>query len=443
MESREKKGKGTPIALLPLFVFLLLYLGVGTYLSMKGVENAFYQLPAPIAASIGIIAAFIISKGSIDERVKKFVKGAGDENVIMMCLIYLLAGAFALITKNMGGVNSTVNLGLTFVPSWFLLPGIFIISSFMSLAIGTSMGTLGALLPIGVGLANKTPISTPLILGTMIGGAMFGDNLSIISDTTIAATKTQGVSMKDKFRTNSYIAIPAALITIIILYFLGTTGTLTGSYPFNIVEVIPYIVVLITAILGVNVFIVLFIGIILSGTIGIFQGDLTPLTLAQTSYEGFTSMTKVFYLSILAGGLASMIREEGGLKYIINLITNKVKGTKGAEIGIGALVSATDICTANNTVSIIITGPLAKDIAKKNNVDPKRSASILDIFSAAWQGILPYGAQVLLAGSIAGISPIKIIPHVYYVYILLAAAILAIHYNYPKQTKQTKTKKQK
>ncbi|ACB86019.1 Na+/H+ antiporter NhaC family protein [Natranaerobius thermophilus] len=429
MDQKEIKPNGW--ALIPLFVFLFLYLGVGLFLTYLGVEMAFYEFPAPIAALIGIVVAVFMARGTIDERIKTFINGAGEEGIVIMCMIYLLAGAFSAVVEGMGGVESTVNLGLTMVPARLLLPGLFLISAFISLAMGTSMGTIGAVAPIAVGLGPEIGVSMPVMMGIVIGGAMFGDNLSIISDTTIAATQTQGVKMKDKFKMNFLIVLPAAIISLIILLFVGDVAALDGDYPFEIIKVLPYIFVLVFALMGVNVFVVLFLGLVLAGLIGVVYGDFTALELSQAAYQGFTDMNEVFFLSLFAGGLAAMIRKEGGLAFLVDQISRRVKTRKGAELGIGALSAAADICTANNTVAIIISGPLAKNIALENGVDLRRSASMLDIFASVTQGMLPYGAQILLAGSLAGISPLTIIPNLHYNFLMLGCVLLAIYLGIP------------
>jgi len=431
----KEMDKGNPVALIPLFVFLVLYLGMGIYFSMQGVEMAFYQFPAPIAALVGIVVAFLMGSGSMEERVSSFVKGAGENNVIIMCMIYLLAGAFSTVSQAVGGVDATVNLGLSIIPSQFLLPGLFLIAAFIATAMGTSMGTIGAVVPIAVGIASKAALPLPLTIGAVIGGAMFGDNLSIISDTTIAATQTQGVEMRDKFKMNLLIVLPAAILTLVFLFFSGETAVQASQYSYELIKVVPYIAVLFFALIGVNVFMVLFGGMLLSGLIGIVFGDFTFIAMAQEAYAGFNSMTEVFFLSMFAGGLAAMIRKEGGLQYLIYTISSKIKSSKGAELGIAALVSVTDVCTANNTVAIIISGPLAKNIAIENNVDLRRSASLLDIFACVWQGIIPYGAQILLAGSLAKISPIQIIPNLHYNFLVLLAGLLAIYFAFPSAEK--------
>ncbi|MBU5438371.1 Na+/H+ antiporter NhaC family protein [Tissierella sp. MSJ-40] len=424
----EKRGNG--IALLPFLIFVFVYLVSGIILQTKGIEMAFYQFPAPVAASIGIVFAFILTKGSLDEKFNVFIKGCGDDNIIIMCIIYLLAGAFSAVSNAMGGVESTVNLGLTLIPAKFITVGIFIIAAFISISTGTSVGTIVAIGPIAVQLVEKAGLNLPLVLGALVGGAMFGDNLSIISDTTIAATRTQGVSMKDKFRANIGFALPAALVTIVLLLIFGKPVTIPESqeYAFNIIKVIPYIFVLVAAIAGMNVFVVLTGGIIISGAIGLGYGSFKGLEFVQHIYSGFTGMFDIFLLSLLTGGLANMVSNGGGLDWLLYRINKKVKGKKSAELGISALVFLTDAATANNTVAIIVSGQLAKEISKEHNVDPRKTASLLDTFSCIMQGLIPYGAQLLIAGSFTNglVSPVQIVPYVWYCFILVIFAILSI-----------------
>lgn len=424
--------KGNPVALLPLVVFLALFLGSGIYFNAKGVDFAFYQLPAPVAAVVGIIVAFMIGKGSMDEKMDTFVSGVGESNIIIMCIIYLLAGGFSAVASAMGGVDSTVNFGLSIIPPSLILPGLFVIAAFVATAMGTSMGTISAVAPIAVDMAIKAQLPLAVAVGAVVGGAMFGDNLSMISDTTIAATRTQGCEMRDKFIMNFMIALPAAIITIIVMIIFGTSGQIPAELEYSLMKIIPYIAVLVLALMGMNVFLVLIIGIVLGGVIGLIDGSFTLIAFSQTIYEGFTSMQEVFILSLLIGGLAALISKEGGIDYLLNAISSKIKSTKGAELGIAALVSVADICTANNTVAIVITGPMAKQIADENGVDPRRSASMLDIFSCIWQGIIPYGAQLLLAGQLSGMSPLQIIPKLYYTYLLAVMGLLAIAFGFPK-----------
>ncbi|QCX33326.1 Na+/H+ antiporter NhaC family protein [Caloramator sp. E03] len=417
-------------ALIPFIIFILIYLGSGIILQQKGVELAFYQLPAPVAAFVGIIFAFIILNGTIDEKFDTFIKGCGNPNIIIMCIIYLLAGAFAVVSKSIGGVDSTVNLGLTYIPANYIVAGLFIITCFISLSTGTSVGSIVAVGPIAVGLAQKAGLSLPLTLASVLGGAMFGDNLSVISDTTIAATRTQGCEMRDKFRLNLLIALPAAIITFILLLIFGRPETLPymQTYEFNIIKVLPYIFVLVMSISGINVFIVLTAGIVLSGVIGLYYGNLTILTLCQQIFEGFKGMIDIFLLSMLTGGLAEMISKDGGIQYLLTKIQKFMKGRKSAEIGIAALVSLTDAAVANNTVAIIINGEIAKKVSSKFKVDPRRTASLLDIFSCIMQGIIPYGAQMLILLSFAkgAVSPFQVIPLAWYIHILFISTIISI-----------------
>lgn len=427
-----------PVALLPLVVFLALFLGSGIYFNIKGVDMAFYQFPSPIAALIGIIVAFIIGKGTIEEKMDTFVAGVGESNIIIMCIIYLLAGGFSAVASAMGGVESTVNFGLSIIPPSLVLPGIFIIAAFVATAMGTSMGTIAAVAPIAVETAAKANLPLAIAIGAVVGGAMFGDNLSMISDTTIAATKTQGCEMKDKFIMNLLIAAPAAILSIIIMIIFGVSGEIPANLDYSVLKIIPYIAVLGLALAGVNVFVVLILGTVLAGGIGLADGSFTFLSFSQTVYEGFGSMQEIFILSLLIGGLAAMITKEGGINSLLDFINSKIRGKRGAELGIGALVSIADICTANNTVAIVITGPMAKEIADKNGVDPRRSASILDIFSCIWQGIIPHGAQLLLAGSISGLSPLQIIPKLYYPFLLGIITLAAIYFDFPKVAPKTR-----
>lgn len=431
------KTKGNFTGLIPFLVFVGLYLGSGIILDSMGVELAFYQLPAPIAIFPGIVVAFLLFRGSIKEKFETFLEGCGHQDIITMCIIYLLAGGFAIVSKSMGGVDSTVNLGLTYVPSHYIAPGLFVIAGFISTATGTSVGSIVSLAPIAVGLAEKSGVSMSLVLAALMGGAMFGDNLSIISDTTIAATRTQGVDMKDKFKVNIKIAAPAAILTLILLIIFGRPEIApeTEVYAFNIIKVLPYIFVLTLSLIGINVFVVLTAGIALSGAIGLFYGDFTWLGYAKEIYNGFTGMTEIFLLSLLTGGLASLVTKAGGVDWIMSAIERRIKGVKSAQIGMALLVTLTDMTVANNTVAIIINGPIAKTISDKYGVDPKKSASVLDIFSCIAQGAIPYGAQMLIMLSFAGgkVSPFDIIPLLWYQMILGVFTVIYIFYN-PKES---------
>jgi Na+/H+ antiporter len=433
MEKNLKK-EGSGIALIPFVLFIAIYLGAGLTMQAQGVEMAFYQFPSVVAIFIAVLVAFCIGKGTINEKFSIFAKGAADENVLTMLMIYILAGAFSTVAKAMGGVDATVNLGLSAVPVQFLAAGVFVISAFLGLATGTSMGTIGAVVPIALGVADKGGLSLPLVMAACVGGAMFGDNLSMISDTTIAATRTQGCELRDKFRVNFFIALPAAVATTVLLLIFGRPDTLVplGELSFSFIKVLPYLAVLILALVGMNVFLVLTIGIFAAGIIGIAYGDLTLFTFAQNIWTGFTSMNEVFFLSLFCGGLASLTTYYGGITWLINRIGGMMHGNRSAQFGIAALVSLADVATANNTVAIIVSGNIAKDVSHQYKVDPRRSASLLDIFSCVLQGIIPYGAQLLLVGSLCGsvLSPVDVIPYLWYQWLLAGFAILSIFVPY-------------
>ena len=429
----ENKSKPSFIGLIPLLIFVIIYLGTGIVLQMKGVAMAFYQLPSPVAVFVGIIFAFIMFKGTIIEKFDTFLEGCGHQDIITMCIIYLLAGAFAGVSKAMGGVDATVNMGLTYIPAHYIAAGLFIIAAFISTATGTSVGAIVSITPIAVGLAEKSGVPLPLILAAVMGGSMFGDNLSVISDTTIAATKTQGVEMRDKFRVNLYIAAPAAILTIILLLIFGKPDHIPHievlSYIF--LKVLPYLVVLILAIVGLNVFVVLTSGIFLSGIIGLAYGNFTLLSLTNEIYAGFMGMNEIFLLSLLTGGLAAMSTKAGGIQWLIEQIQKIIIGKKSAKIGVGLLVAVTDMAVANNTVAIIINGSIAKRICQKYNVDLRESAAILDIFSCIFQGLIPYGAQMLiLLGFTAGkVSPLDVIPLLWYQLLLFIFTAIFIFFS--------------
>lgn len=425
----KESNKISAKALIPFLVFIALYLITGLVLQVRGVEMAFYQLPAPIAVFVAIIVAFFIFEGSIEDKFDTLVSGCGDSNIIIMCLIYLLAGAFSSLAKASGGVDSVVALGLSFIPAGFLTAGVFLIASFISIATGSSVGTITALGPIAVGLANTSGISLALMLGALVGGAMFGDNLSIISDTTIAATRSQGCDMKDKFKMNAKIAIPSAILTIILLLVFGAPEVTTSptDLSYDLFSIIPYLFVLIVALMGVNVFVVLTGAIGLSSALLIIRGT-SVIDISQIIWEGFTNMFEIFLLSMLIGGLSKMVAEEGGINWIISKIKIFARNEKTGELGIGALVSLADICVANNTVAIIISGPIAKKMSREFGIDPRRSASLLDTFSCVFQGIIPYSAQVLIAASFTGgaIAPFELVPFFWYQFILGIFALISI-----------------
>lgn len=418
--------RGNPWALLPLGVFLVLFVGSGI------ITGDFYKMPALVAFLIaGGIALLFNKKDNLETKMNVFCKGAGDTNIILMVIIFLLAGAFSSVAKAMGGVDSTVNLSLSILPSNLLVVGLFIIGCFISISMGTSVGTIAALAPIALGVAQKTGIPVPLVIGSVVGGAMFGDNLSMISDTTIAAVRTQGCELKDKFKMNFLIVLPAAIATAIILTVvtLGYENVATQSYDYDIIKVLPYILVLLGALIGVNVFALLGSGILFAGFIGLFSNSFDILGFIGAISEGLGGMYELSLLVIVVGGVVSLIKFNGGIDYILYFINSKIKSKKGAEFGIAALVSVIDLCTANNTIAIVTAGPLAKDIAKKYDIDPRKTASILDIFSSCWQGVIPYGAQLLTAAGIAGISPIEIIKYLYYPGLMFICGIAAITFS--------------
>jgi Na+/H+ antiporter NhaC len=430
-------------ALLPLVFFLALFIGTGAVLTANGTKMAFYQLSAAVAILPAIAFSLLLGKlrggQRLDKQLGVFISGVGDGNIITMCLIYLLAGAFASVATAIGGVSSTVNLGLDLVPPAFVLPGLFLIGAFVSTAMGTSMGTIAAIAPIAVGVGEQTTIGLPLLMGAVLGGAMFGDNLSMISDTTIAATRTQGCEMKDKFRVNLYIALPAAVLAVAGFALLGADGAVTVSGDYSVIKALPYMVILGMAVAGVNVFVVLACGIVFTGAVGLLtMPEYSLIGFSQDIFNGFKGMQEIMVLSMLIGGLGELIRVQGGIKWLlgrIDALTARSRSDNQArtgELSIAGLVSVADACTANNTVAIILSGGLAKEIADKNGIDPRRSASILDIFSCVFQGIMPYAAQVLLAGSIAGISPVEVVGGNYYCFILAVVGLLAIMTGRPR-----------
>ena len=391
----NKKANG--FALLPFLVFIVVYMGAGLVYQSKGVDMAFYQFPSVTAMFLAVLVAFIMFKGSINEKFDTFAKGAANVDVLTMLIIYILAGAFATVAAEMGGRDATVNLGLSLVPVQFLAAGLFVIAAFMGTATGTSMGTISAITPIAVGVAEKGGLNMMVVLGAVIGGAMFGDNLSMISDTTIAATRSQHCEMRDKFRVNFLTALPAALVTIVVLLIVGRPETVTeiGDLSYSFIKVIPYLLVLILALVGMN---------------------------------------EVFFLTLLCGGMSELIAKNGGIEWIIQKLGKVMKGNKSAQVGIAAMVSLCDCATANNTVAIIVAGDMARVVSHEYKVDPRRTASLLDMFSCVFQGIIPYGAQLLVASSLCNatvtngttISAANILGSLWYCWFLAAFGILSI-----------------
>ncbi len=419
----ESKPKANGWALLPILVFLILFLGTGILL------NDFYTMPAVVGFLIALIVAFVQTKGkTFTEKLHIAAIGIGEDNIITMCLIYLAAGAFSGAVSAAGGVDSTVNLGLSLMPPSVAVIGLFVIGCFISISMGTSMGTIAALAPIAVGIADKTGFALPICIGAVVSGAMFGDNLSMISDTTIAAVRTQGCEMKDKFRKNFLIVLPAAIITVAILFFLtrGATFTLDAELTYNIWQVMPYIFVLVTAVIGINVFVVLISGTVLSILVGLFTGSLVVSEVFTSIGSGVTGMYDITVISMLVAAISALVKENGGFAFILEKIHSRIHTYKGAEVGIAALISVVDAVTANNTVAIVIAGPIAKEISDDYGISPERSASLLDMFASVFQGIIPYGAQLLSAATLTGLTSFDIIPYLFYPYLMAVCGLISI-----------------
>ena len=425
-------NNGNAQALLPIGVFLVVFLGSGV------LTGDFYAMPAIVAFLIALCVAFIQNrKVSFNEKLAIIAKGAGDENIITMSLIFLCAGGFSGAVTAAGGVESTVNLGLSVLPSHFAVVGLFIIGCFISVSMGTSMGTIAALAPIAVGISEKTEFPIAICIGAVLCGAMFGDNLSMISDTTIAAVKTQGCEMKDKFRENFFIVLPAAIITIVLFLVITRNGEfhISEELTYNFFRVIPYILVLVGALIGMNVFVVLIGGTVSSLLIGVFTGAILPNQILLAvgggvingqNIGGVMGMYDITVISIVVACIVSLVKENGGIRYILGFIRTRIKGEKGAELGIASLALLVDMCTANNTVAIVMSGPIAKEISDEFEVDKKRSASLLDIFSSVGQGLIPYGAQLLTAAALTGLTPFDIMPYLYYPILMAVSAICFI-----------------
>ena len=434
----QEKVQSNALALLPLLVFLIIFLGSGLYHSMIGTEFAFYQVKAPVAAIPAIILALLLYKQKLNTAIEEFLQGASHPNLILMFMVFMLAGAFASVSSAIGSVDATVQLGLSLISAEFVLPMLFIISAFIATAMGTSMGTIAACAPIAFGFTQATDILPIYAIGAVVGGAMFGDNLSMISDTTIAATRSQNVELRDKFRVNVWIALPAAIMTLIAYVLLSQQAESIQSKTYDLLLILPYLAVFFLAFSRLHVLAVLMIGVVLSGIIGLIEKpEFDLLKLNSSIYDGFVGMFEVALLSMLLGGLSALMQKEGGLQWLIEKIYRitglfKFGRQRAGELGISFLVVFSNLFVANNTVAIILSGDMAREVAKEYGVDPKRSAALLDIFSCVIQGIIPYGAQLLLACSIAKLSPVELIGHIYYCWILAVFAILAILFNYPR-----------
>lgn len=429
----QKKIEGKLSALLPIGIFLVIFLGAGI------VFNDFYAMPAIVAFLIALFVAFLQNRNvSFQEKLQLIAGGLGEENIITMSLIFLCAGGFSGAVTAAGGADSTVNLGLSLIPPNYAIAGLFVIGCFISVSMGTSMGTISALAPIAVGISQQTGFSKAVCVAAVVCGAMFGDNLSMISDTTIAAVKTQGCEMKDKFRANFFIVLPAAVVTVIYFWFVtrGIDYQITESLDYNFLEVIPYLVVLIGALVGINVFLVLIAGTVISLIVGVAVGNIALSEMFTVVGNGVTSLYDITVISIIVACIVSLVKANGGIQFILDLIRSRIRGKKGAQAGIALLALLVDLCTANNTVAIVMAGPIAKEISEEYGVDPKRSASLLDMFTSVGQGMIPYGAQLLSAAALSGLTPLDIIPNLVYPMLMAVCGIVAILIQ--KQEKQIK-----
>ena len=421
MEKENVTGKAS--ALLPVGVFLVIFLGAGIAL------RDFSAMPAIVAFLIALFTAFLQNrKVSFDEKIKIIAGGLGEENIITMCLIFLCAGGFSGAVSAAGGVESAVNLGLSLIPAHFAVSGLFIIACFISVSMGTSMGTIAALASIAGGISEKTGFSMAVCIAAVVCGAMFGDNLSMISDTTIAAVKTQGCEMKDKFKANFLIVLPAAVLTIFFFWLItaGVSYEIEGGLDYNFLEVLPYIFVLVGALVGINVFLVLVGGIVMSLAVGLWTGNIALSEIFTVVGDGVVSMYDITVISIIVACIVSHVRANGGILFILNLIKRRIRGKKGAQAGIAALALTVDLCTANNTVAIVMAGPIAKEISEEFGVKPKRAASLLDMFTSVGQGLIPYGAQLLSAAALTGLMPYDMIPYLVYPVLMGICGIGAI-----------------
>ena len=396
--------------LLPVAILLALFLGVGIPFHEQ------VTLPAivPFLAALGV--AFLqCRRHAFPERLNVVARAMGQTDVMVMCLVFLLAGAFAGAAEAAGCVTSTVNFGLSVLPAWATVAGLFVIASFASTAMGTSVGTITAIAPIAVGIAEATGMGAPLCLGAVVCGAMFGDNLSIISDTTIAATRTQGCDMRTKFRENLRLVLPAALITVALFIVVAPGGGVpAGDHPFSVPLLLPYLAVLVTALCGMNVVLVLTVGTLLSLGVGIGMGELPAAEAFRAVGDGVAKMYDITAISLVVAGVLGLVRENGGIDWLLQHVLRRVRGRRGAQAGIAALVSAVDVATANNTVAIVMAGPVVRDVAQRHGVSPARAASLIDIYASVWQGLLPYGAQLLAAAAAASVTPAALLPWLFY-----------------------------
>ena len=442
MDLKNEKNYGF-LSFLPLIIFLAIYIVSGLFFTYLGVEGAFKKFPRHVALLIGIASSMLIKKNiSINKKIQIFSEGAGNPGVIMIGLIYLLAGGFQEAAKITGGVESIVNLGLSFIPGHFLVPGVFLITSIISTAIGTSTGTIAAMAPIAISISQVASINTALISSAVIGGAYFGDNLSIISDTTIAAAKGVGSDMKDKFKTNFFIAFPAAILAIIMYWsFNGEAVIIDEIKPYSIFKIFPYIIVLFSALLGFNVVGVLFIGILATGFVGLTISNITFFDWITAIGNGMSNMFSITIVAILISGLISLIKYYGGIDWIISILSKKIEKKKDAEYGLGLMAGLLSAALVNNTVSIIITAPIAKDISKKYQIEAKRIASIIDIFACAFLALTPYDGGMLIITGLSNVSPIEVLKYSFYIFSLIVVTLLNIYFNKNKSLLNIVTKK--
>ena len=424
-----KKEKGNAIALLPIGVFLVLYLGLGILFEyVMKIPMGFYNVPIVVAFLAAILVACLQNrKVDFDKKLELMARGVGDKNIITMLLIFLAAGSFVGVVGR-SSAESVAYCMLTLIPARFSVAVLFVVACFVSVAMGTSVGTITLLVPIAAAVSSASDFDLAFCVASVMGGAMFGDNLSFISDTTIAACNGQGCEMKDKFKANFFIVLPAAIITVLI-FWLATRNMsfqLEENLNYSLWEVLPYMVVLLGALIGINVFVVLISGIVISLIVGVSMGHIALSEMFQVVGSGVTSMYDITVISIIVACIVSLVKEHGGIQFILNLIKSKINGRRGAEFGIALLALFVDACTANNTVAIVMTGPIAKEISEEFDVDPRRSASLLDMFTSVGQGIIPYGAQLLSAATLTGLTPLQIIPNLYYPLLMGVCGILAI-----------------
>ena len=425
----EKKKLGAA-AFLPLIVFLILYVGCGITFTVMGAESPFAQFPRHVAILAGVaVALFLVPSVKVKDKLDIFCTNMGNSGVMMIILIYLMAGGFQGAAAAMGGKESVVNLSLHFIPVQLLIPGVFLMCCFISTAIGTSMGTIAAMAPVAIGVAQGAGLNIGMTCAALIGGAYFGDNLSMISDTTISAAQGCGSQMKDKFRMNFFIALPAALIAIVFYGLLGGGGSgAIESGAYSVVQVLPYLVVLVTALLGVNVAVVLFIGILMTGVIGMAQGTIGFFTWIQAIGDGMSDMFSISIVAALISGIIGLIREYGGVEWLVETVTSRIKSRRGAEYGIGLLSGILSAAMVNNTIGIIVTCPMAKEIGGKYHIAPKRLASLVDIFACAFLALMPHDGGMLIVTELAGVTPMEVVKYAFYIYALLLATCVTIQF---------------